>query len=157
MNAILEPAVIISLIGSLFIAMLSNRLGMLGEFIISHITMLPAKAIARLRIRNWRYRKNVVLTLRNPHRVTKAIIRTYALLIIFIFSAAAFLLAIITKIPVDITDTPLSIKLSLFSPVLALEVLWIRQKEITRSLLWAAHLRYNSKAKRNQRYSRTKK
>ena len=151
MNAILEPAVIISLIGSLFIAMLSNRLGMLGEFIISHITMLPEKAASWLRIRDWRYKKNVLLTLRNPHRVTKAIIRTYALLIIFIFSAAGFLLAILTKIPVDITDAPVSVKLSLFSPVLALEVLWLRQKEITRSLLWAAHLRYKSKAQRNRR------
>lgn len=57
MEVLYEPTVIVSLVSSLLIAMLSQRLASLGEFLLSHTFLIPSKAITRIRVINWRYRR----------------------------------------------------------------------------------------------------
>ncbi len=63
MEVLFEPTVIVSLIASLLIAMLSRRLTRLGEFLISHISLLPMRIRTKIRILKWRQRKTSSLLL----------------------------------------------------------------------------------------------
>lgn len=95
MEVLSEPAVLVSLVSSFLIAMLSNKLAHLGEFLLGHISLIPPKVITRIRVINWRYRRNLILSARNHHNITWAIVRTYSLLIFFVLVVALYLLLVL--------------------------------------------------------------
>ena len=96
MDILLEPTVIASVVISLLIAMLSNRLANFGEFLIAHVSLLPVKVRNRIRVVKWRRKKKIILTIRNHHKVTRAIIRSYTLLIFFFLTSVLYMFLITT-------------------------------------------------------------
>ncbi|WP_045857950.1 hypothetical protein [Teredinibacter purpureus] len=141
MEVLLEPAVIVSLIGSLLIAMLSKRLAGLGEFFLGHVSLIPSKAIGRIRVLKWRYRKNLILSARNQHRVTWAIVRTYSFLIFFVLVIVLYLLLITIGPLKGIGNLPGSVQAFIAAPIYIIEVLWLLQKEKAQDLIKVAEKR----------------
>lgn len=138
MEAIFDPAVIIGIIAALLIAMLSNKLARLGDALISHASLMPTKAHTRIRVLKWRHRKNLIMDARNPHRVTWSIIRTYALLILFVLIASFYTLASIIPPLNVIISLPKSAQALITAPIYILEILWLIQKEKTQELVKTA-------------------
>ncbi|MET4162881.1 hypothetical protein ABIE61_002742 [Marinobacterium sp. MBR-111] len=147
MHVFMEPAVLISLFGSLIIAMLSSRLNVFGDFIIDHISIFPMKVKSFLCRFDWRYRKNIILKIRNPHRVTAAIIRTYAFLILFFLLFMFFIIIVIGFHVEEFSSLPLSVQMLVSSPVFIIEILWLIQREKTRSLIRAVGMRKKNKSR----------
>lgn len=141
MEVLLEPTVIVSLIASLLIAMLSRRLTRLGEFMISHISLLPMRVRTKIRILKWRHRKNIILTARNQHKVTWSIVRTYTFLIFFVL-IVIFYLCLITIGPLNgIGNLPRSVQALISSPIYIFEVLWLLQNSKAQTLVKTAERR----------------
>ncbi|MBV1928501.1 MAG: hypothetical protein KUG81_03210 [Gammaproteobacteria bacterium] len=128
MEVLFEPAVITSLLVSLFIAMLSKRLTRLGEYFISHISLLPKKVRTKIRVLKWRYRKTLILTARNQHNVTWAIVRTYTFLMFFVVVITLYLMLITIGPLKGIGNLPASVQAFIASPIYIFEVLWLLQK-----------------------------
>lgn len=138
MEIFFEPAVLVSIFFSVIIAMLSRRLTRLGEYLIAHISLLPIRFVTRVRIAKWRYRKNLVLTARNQHKVTWAIVRTYTLQRYF-FSAFILYLLLIAIGPLKgVGSLPASVQLLIAAPIYVFEVIWLLQKDKAQALVKAA-------------------
>ncbi len=146
MEVLLEPAVIVSLISSLLIAMLSTRLAGLGEFLLGHVSLLPSKAISRIRTVKWRYKKNLILNARNQHKVTWAIVRTYAFLIFFVLVIVLYLLLITIGPLKGIGNLPGAVQAFIAAPIYVIEVLWLLQKEKAQDLVKVAEQRVTSQS-----------
>jgi hypothetical protein len=134
MEVFLEPAVIVGLIAVL----LSKRLADLGEFLLGHMSLVPSKALGRVRVLRWRYRKNLILSARNQHKVTWAIVRTYSLLIFFVLVIVLYLLLITIGPLKGIGDLPQAVQAFIAAPIYITEVLWLLQKEKAQDIITAS-------------------
>jgi hypothetical protein len=141
MEVIFEPAVLISLIGGLFIAMLSKRLTRLGEYVISHFSLLPVKSRRKIHILKWRHRKSLIITARSHHKVTWAIVRCYTLLILFILVITLYLLLITVGPLQGMGKLPGSVQAFISAPIYVFEILWILQKDKAQTLIKVAERR----------------
>lgn len=141
MEVFLEPAVIVSLLGSLVFAMLSKRLSRLTEYLLAHISLLPGKGRTKIRVLRWRYNKKLIQDARSFHKVTWSIIRTYTLLIFFILFFMLEVLLIFIGPLKGIGNLPYSIQALIFSPTYIFEILWLLQKEKTALLVRTAEQR----------------
>lgn len=148
MEVLLEPAVIVSLIGGLLIAMLSKRLASLGEFCLSHVSLLPSKAIGRIRVLKRRYTKKLILSARNPHRVTLAIVRTYSFLIFLVLVVVLYLLLITIGPLKGIGNLPRAVQAFIAAPIYIVEILWLLQKEKSQDLIKVAEKRVTRVSKK---------
>lgn len=146
MEVLFEPAVLVSIFGSLLIAMLSKRLTRLGEYLITHISLAPKKVHGRLRILKWRNKKKLILTARSPHKVTWAIVRTYAYLIFFVLVIVLYLLLITLGPLKSIGKLPWELQAFIASPIYVFEILWLLQKEKTRQLVNVAEQRVTNQS-----------
>lgn len=135
MDIIFEPSVIISIVTSLLLAMLSKRLANLGECTIAYLTSFSLKIKNKINIFKWRKKRALLLSIRNEHKVTQAVIRTYTFFILFslVFISYMFLLTIGPL--KDIGNLHSSIILFISSPIYIFEVLWLIQREKTRTLV----------------------
>lgn len=135
MGIIFEPSVIISIVTSLLIAMLSKRLTNLGEITISYLTSFSFKIKNKISIMKWRKRRSLLLSIRNEHKVTRAIIRAYALFILFslVFISYMFLLTIGPL--KGIGNLPSSFIMLISSPIYIFEILWLIQRDKAQTLV----------------------
>ena len=135
MDIIFEPSVIISIVTSLLFAMLSKRLANLGERTIAYLTSFSFKIKNKINILKWRRKRVLLLSIRNEHKITQAIIRTYTFFILFslVFISYMFLLTIGPL--KGIGNLPSSIIIFISSPIYFFEVLWLVQREKTRTLI----------------------
>ena len=141
MDILLEPTVFASVVISLLIAMLSNRLANFGEFLIAHVSLLPVKVRNRIRVVKWRRKKKIILTIRNHHKVTRAIIRSYTLLIFFFLTSVLYMFLITTGPLKGMGSFPSSIQLLITSPIYLFEVLWLLQRDEAQTLIKVADKR----------------
>lgn len=146
MEVLLEPAVVVSLVGSLLIAMLSKRLANLGEFLLGHVSLIPSKALTRICVLKWRYRKNLILSSRNQHKVTWAIVRTYSFLVFFVLVIVFYLLLITIGPLKGIGNLPGAVQAFIAAPIYIFEVLWLLQKERAQDLVKVAGQRVTSQS-----------
>lgn len=146
MEVLLEPAVIVSLVGSLLIALLSKRLASLGEFLLRHASLIPLKTVARIRVLKRRHRKTLILNARNQHKVTWAIVRTYSFLIFFFLVIALYLLLITIGPLKGIGNLPRSVQVFVAAPIYIFEVLWLLQKDKAQQLVKVAEHRVTSQS-----------
>ena len=146
MDVFLEPAVIVSLVCSLLIAMLSKRLTHVGEYLITHISPFPERIRTRIRVLRWQNRKKLILDALSYHKVTWSIIRTYTLLIFFALAIVLYLLLIAIGPLKGIGTLPWPIQAFIASPVYVLEVLWLLQKEKTTVLVRVAEQRVTNQS-----------
>ncbi len=146
MEVLLESSVLVSILGSLLIAMLSRRLTRLGEYLLTHISLAPRKVRGRLRIAKWRNKKNLLLKARSPHQVTWAILRTYSYLIFFVLIIALYLLLVTLGPLKGIGSLPWQLQAFIASPIYIFEILWLLQKEKTLTLVRIAEQRVTSQS-----------
>ena len=154
MEVLFEPSVITSLIVSAVIAMLSKRLTHMGEFLISHISLLPKKARTKIRVLKLKYRKRLILTARNQHNVTLAIVRTYTFLMFFGLAIALYLILITIGPFKGIGSLPASAQAFIASPIYIFEVLWLLQKDKAQILVKIAGKRVTNISKRTRKKPR---
>lgn len=146
MEVLFEPAVLVSLLGSLLIAMISQRLTSLGEFLLGHVSLIPSKALTRIRVMKWRYIRNLILSARNHHKITWAIVRTYSFLIFFVSVIVLYIL-LITIGPLNgIGNLPGPVQAFIAAPIYIFEVLWLLQKEKAQELVKVAERRVTSQS-----------
>lgn len=146
MDVFFEPAVIVSLVCSLFIAMLSKRLTHLGEYLIVRLSPFSGKIRTRIRVLRWQKRKKLILDARSYHKVTWSIIRTYTLLIFFVLAIVLYLLLIAIGPLKGIGSIPWPIQAFIASPIYVFEVLWLLQKEKATVLVRVAEQRVTSQS-----------
>lgn len=135
MDILFEPAVIISIVFSLLIAMLSKRLTRMGEYFISHMSLLSVKIRNKIRAINYKRRRKLILTVRSHHKVTWAIIKTHTLLIFFVLVSILYILLILLGPLRGIGNLPSSIQLLISSPIYLFEILWLFQRDKTQVLM----------------------
>lgn len=135
MGIIFEPSVIISIVISLLIAMLSKRLANLGEKTIAYLTSFSFKIKNKINTMKWRKRRSLLLSIRNEHKVTWAIIRSYTFFILFslIFISYMFLLTIGPL--KGIGNLPSSVIILISSPIYIFEILWLVQRDKAQTLV----------------------
>jgi hypothetical protein len=146
MDVLFEPAVLVSLIVTLLVAMFSKRLSILGEHLIAHISLIPRRFSKRLRLKRWRSRRNLIEEARGHHRVTLSIARTYALLLVFLFAVVGYLLLIILGPLKGIGQLPTSIQALISSPIYISEILWLLQRERMFNLVRIAESRVTNRS-----------
>ncbi len=146
MDVLFEPAVLISLVITLVVALLSKRLSILGEYLIAHISVIPGRFLERLRLKRWRSRKKLIEIVRGHHRVTLSIVRTYALLLVFLAVFAVYLLLIGLGPLKGIGQLPLSVQALISSPIYIAEVLWLLQRERMFNLVRIAENRVTNRS-----------
>jgi len=146
MEVLYEPTVLVSLLGSLFIALFSKRLAKVGEYLIARVFLLPRRLRDRFRVRRWRARRNLIEQARGHHSVTLSIARTNAFLLIFVFSLVAYLLLITLGPLKGIGDLPFAVQAFIASPMYAAEVLWLIQRERMTKLVRIAESRVTNRS-----------
>ena len=146
MEVLFEPAVLVSLIGTLLVAMLSKRLAILGEYVIAHIFLIPRRFRERLRLRRWRSRRKLIEDARGHHRVTLSIAKTYSLLFIFLLVFVFYLLLVILGPLQGIAQLPFSIQTLISAPIYISETLWIIQRGRMLNLVRVAENRVTNRS-----------
>lgn len=146
MDVLFEPAVLVSLVITLVVAMLSKRLSILGEYLIAHISLIPGRFRERLRVKRWRSRRKLIEIARGHHRVTLSIVRTYALLLVFLAVFAVYLLLIVLGPLKGIGQLPFSVQALISSPIYITEILWLVQRERMFNLVRVAENRVTNRS-----------
>lgn len=146
MDVLLEPAVLVSFVVTLLVAMLSQRLSILGEYLIGHISFISNKSRVRLRVQRWRARRKLIESARGHHRVTLSIVRTYALLLLFLSIFAVYLMLIVLGPLKGIGQLPFSVQALISSPIYIAEALWLVQRERMLNLVRIAENRVTNRS-----------
>lgn len=146
MEILYDPAVLVSLLGSLLIALLSKRLARFGEYLITHVFLLPRRFRDRLRVKRWGSRRNLIERARGHHSVTLSIARTYAFLLIFVVSFVAYLLLITLGPLKGIGDLPFAVQAFIASPMYVAEALWLFQRDRMTTLVRIAEKRVTNRS-----------
>jgi len=146
MDVLYAPAVLVSLFGSLLIALFSRRLARLGEYLIAHLSLLPHRFRGRLKAKRWRSRRQLIESARGHHSVTLSITRTYALLLIFVLTLVVYILLVTLGPLKGIGELPLAVQAFVASPIYVTEALWLFQRERMAKLVRIAEKRVTNRS-----------
>lgn len=146
MDVLWEPAVVVSFVVTLLVAMLSKRLSLLGEYLIGHISFISKRSRVRLRVQRWRARRKLIESARGHHRVTLSIVRTYALLLLFLSVFGVYLMLIVLGPLKGIGQLPFSVQALISSPIYIAEALWLVQRERMLNLVRIAENRVTNRS-----------
>ena len=146
MDVLFEPAVLVSLVVTVLGAMFAKRLSMLGESLIGQISLISRKSRTRLRVKRWKSRRKLIDSARGHHSVTLSIVRTYALLLLFLTVFAVYLLLIVLGPLKGIGQLPFSVQALISSPIYITEALWLVQRERMFNLVRIAESRVTNRS-----------
>ena len=149
MDLLFEPAVLISLVIGLLIAMFSRRLENFGEYLLFKASLFSRNMRSKLRRKTWRHKRNLIMQVRCSSYVTRHIVRTYTLFIVFIISILFYALLVFMGYAEPYKLLPIEVQILIISPTYIIEILWLVQKEKMRALLRVSR-RYASNMPRYQ-------
>lgn len=141
LQLILDPAVIVSLL----LAVFSTYLGNLGKLVVKGFTKTPIKLKRFWRLRKWKQLKAYYLISANPYEITWNIVRTYFYLTMFIMCMLFYVVFVKLGTFGDVEVLPIEIQHLINSPIYIFEILWLKQRGLTRDLI---ELKDNRRKKR---------
>lgn len=112
LSVLTDPAVVITIL----IALFAHYLAAVGRHLVKGVIALPSALRIRLRIKKVGYKRSLLLTATSQSQITWNIVRTYALLLLFIGTFVAYFLVIVFMVNSP-GDLPISVQLLLAFPV----------------------------------------
>ncbi|QLE97463.1 hypothetical protein [Neptunomonas phycophila] len=141
LSAFREPTVIISLSFSLLLFLFPTQGKKAGDRVLSKVGFLSGKVKVKIRVRRWGRNKKVIKTIRSPYEMQWQITRTYSLMLLFAVFITSYIILVAVGPLKGIGQLPVSVQYFIYSPVLALEALWLNQRENTKYLIKVAEER----------------
>ena len=124
-----------SMIIGIIVAVFSSYFSRFGMFLINKMLRAPSVIISKLSLFIWKSKKRLVILSRNSAEVTRHIVRSYALMIVFLM-VCMFYFYLVTFGPMkSLGKLPWGVQLLATSPVYIIEALWLIQREYALTLV----------------------
>lgn len=130
LSVLAEPAVLITVV----IALFAHYLAALGRLLVRGFFAFPSVLKIWLRVKKIGYKRKLLMMSTNPSEITWHIVRTYAFLMLFVVTFVAYIL-VVTLLLEGVANLPVAVQLLFAFPVFIWEVLWLKQKNITKDLM----------------------
>lgn len=146
LSAFKEPAVIICLTFSLLFYIFPNHGRRFGDWLVSHLGDFSQRIRILVRVRTWRRKKQALKQIYSPYEMQWLVTRTYSLMLLFGVSITTYVTLLAIGPLRGIGELPVAVQYLTYSPILVFEILWLMQREATRSLIKASLKRVTSQS-----------